>query len=284
MLSSSRWAGSVLLLFCVVSVGAHNVPMSEEMPVPEPVAKSPQSKLHRFHGLREQLNAKKLAQRKAHTEAHDLYLQTDDHSHLREFHSRRRGSGSALTELTAENFQDKIGDGSYWFVQFHTGEVTGLVNSYGSGGSFQKAAEEFAGVEDNSVKFATMNAKLFPEFNHKYHHKGEGKYPVFRIFGPRMETDSGKFSTGVSTRSGRYLCHTQNHKHAVEWVDQALNVVRWDGCSAPASTPPPRNDSPAVLSEDYKRFAGMNADKYMKKLKRSSQSLGEDLMDVSDEL
>jgi hypothetical protein len=261
--------------------------MSEEMPVAEPVAKNPQSPVHRFYGLREKLSAAKLEHRKAHNEVHDLYVKTDDHNILKEFHSRRRGShhengtSKAFVELNAENFEDSIGDGSYWFIQFHTGEVAGLVNSYGAGGTFQKAAEEFTAVDDNSVKFAIMNARQFPQFNHKYHHKGEGKYPVYRIFGPQTETDSGEFSTGVSTRSGRYLCHTQLHKHVVDWVDQALNVVRWDSCHEPTVPAPPANDSPAMHSEEFKRFGRVNMDKYRQKVESRAQN---DLMDVSDEL
>ena len=61
-----------MVLFCVEQLYAHNVPMSEEMPVAEPVAKNPQSPVHRFHGLREKLNAAKLEHRKAHNEAHDV--------------------------------------------------------------------------------------------------------------------------------------------------------------------------------------------------------------------
>jgi len=275
----------ILLLLCVAPAHTHNVPMSDEGPVPEPVAKNPQTSLHRFWGLREQLNEAKLAHRKEHTKVHDLFHETEDHSILKEFHTRRRGSVVPFVELTGDNFDSSIGDGSYWFVQFHTGKVEGLVNDYGGDGSFQKAAEEFEGIEDSSVRFAVMDAKTHSNYNHKYHSKAEGKYPIFRIFGPETDTDeSAKFNTGESARRGKYLCHTQHHTHVVEWVDLALNVVRWNGCYAPTPPTPPVNDSPAVTGEDFKRYGRLNVPKWMDKIKRSAQSVGDDLMDVTDEL
>ena len=63
-----------MVLLCVEQLYAHNVPMSEEMPVAEPVAKNPQSPVHRFYGLREKLSAAKLEHRKAHNEVHDVRL------------------------------------------------------------------------------------------------------------------------------------------------------------------------------------------------------------------
>eukprot|EP00656_Telonema_subtile_P008025 TRINITY_DN1376_c0_g1_i1.p1 TRINITY_DN1376_c0_g1~~TRINITY_DN1376_c0_g1_i1.p1 ORF type:complete len:203 (-),score=57.62 TRINITY_DN1376_c0_g1_i1:173-781(-) len=199
--------------------------------------------------------------RDRHTQALEEYHRTNDRGVLKEFHTRRRGVHH-IRELTGESFDNETSQG-YWVIQFHTGQVEDVVNEAGGEGPFQKAAEQF----ESMVKFGTLNAVQFSAWNHKYHRKGEKKYPVFRVFG-----------------AGKYLCHAARHKHAVDWVTDVLNVVKWGGCTGPDTLRGADNDSPAVHSEDYKTQNGIDQVKYKNKLNARRQAQGLDLGAISDEL
>eukprot|EP00658_Telonema_sp_P-2_P082380 TRINITY_DN8700_c0_g1_i16.p1 TRINITY_DN8700_c0_g1~~TRINITY_DN8700_c0_g1_i16.p1 ORF type:complete len:257 (-),score=63.04 TRINITY_DN8700_c0_g1_i16:402-1172(-) len=219
---------------------------------------NPQSSLHAYWSIREKMNHNKHERHKEHSKVSEVYHKTNDRTALKEWHTRRRNAAH-LVELTAESFDDRIKDG-YWVIQFHTGEVVDVVDKNGGGGAFQKAAEEF----DSMVKFGTLNARQFARVNHRYHNRGEGKYPVFRVFG-----------------NGTYLCHFHRHRHTVDWVTNVLDIVRWEGCEKPPPLQVPENDSPA---HDQTLQRKVDPQKWLEKHTAARQRRGEDLNAMSDEL